>query len=124
MLAALDGDRVVGSAEIGGSLGDNEHLADLEITVLPEHRRQGVGRLLHDESVRRVRADSRSTVCGEVHVPAAVADGDHAAYLFATALGFESVHLEDHLALLLPVDADHLDALRASVADGRGTTTW
>ena len=52
-----------------------------------------------------------------MHVADGVADGDSAAYAFATALGFETVHLEHHLVLGLPVDAGHLDGLRASVAD-------
>jgi GNAT superfamily N-acetyltransferase len=117
LLVALDGERVVGTADLGCSIGDNERVADLEVTVLPDSRRQGIGRALHDEGSRRARADGRTTVCGEVHVPGAVADGDSAAYAFATALGFETVHLEHHLVLPLPVDAAHLDGLRASVTD-------
>ena len=95
--------------------------------MLPDSSRQGIGRLLHDEAIRRARAEGRSTVCGEVHVAAAVADGDSAAYAFATALGFETVHLEDHLVLRLPVDAGRLDALRASAAgraEGYDVVTW
>jgi GNAT superfamily N-acetyltransferase len=127
LLVAVDGDRPIGTAEVGGSVTDNERVADLEVTVLPDRRRQGIGRLLHDEGVRRARADGRSTVCGEVHVAGAVADADSAAYAFATALGFESVHLEHHLVLRLPVDGAHLDALRAFVAgraEGYAVVTW
>ena len=68
---ALDGDRVVGGAELGGSVEDNRHVADLEVCVRPDARRRGVGRALHDEAVRRARDDGRSTVCGEVYVAAA-----------------------------------------------------
>jgi GNAT superfamily N-acetyltransferase len=117
LLVAMDGDVVVGSAEIGGSTEDNQHLADLEIGVLPGHRRSGIGRALHDEAVRRARADGRSTVCGEVHIAGAVADDDSPAYAFATGLGFASVHREHHLVLRLPVAAGRLDELRASVSD-------
>ncbi len=127
LLLALDGDRPVGSAEIAGSMGDNEHLADLEVTVLPGSRRHGIGRALHDEAMARARADGRSTVCGEVHVPSAVADPDSAAYAFATALGFETVHREDHLVLRLPVDAARHDELRTSAAgraEGYDVVTW
>ncbi len=35
LLVARDADGVVGCAEVGGSLQDNTHLADLEIHVLP-----------------------------------------------------------------------------------------
>ncbi len=43
LLVALDGDRVVGTADVGGSIGDNERVADLEVTVsagppAPGHR--------------------------------------------------------------------------------------
>ena len=69
LLVALDGDGGWSAPpSLGGSIGDNEQVADLEVTVLPDSRRQGIGRALHDEGVRRARADGRSTVCGEVHV--------------------------------------------------------
>ena len=70
LLVARDADGVVGCAEVGGSLQDNTHLADLEIHVLPEQRRRGVGRALHDAAARRCRDTGRSSICGEVYVPA------------------------------------------------------
>ncbi len=33
---------MVGIVELGYSLQDNEHLADLGVTVRPDHRRQGI----------------------------------------------------------------------------------
>jgi GNAT superfamily N-acetyltransferase len=127
LLSALDGDRVVGTTELGGSTTDNLHLADLEVAVLPDRRRQGIGRALHDEALRRIRADGRTSICGEVSVAGAVDDGDSPAYAFATALGFERVHREDHLVLPLPVPDDHLAALRTAVTDrapGYDVVTW
>jgi len=128
LLVALDGqERVVGTCELGGSTADNRHLADLEVTVRPDHRRAGIGRALHDEAVRRIRADGRTSICGEVHVDARVPDEASPAYAFASALGFEQVHHEDHLVLRLPVPGEHLAALRASVADrapGYDVVTW
>ena len=124
---ALDGDRVVGGAELGGSVEDNRHVADLEVCVRPDARRRGVGRALHDEAVRWARDDGRSTVCGEVYVAALADDADCPAYAFATALGFGSVHREDHLVLRLPLDQEKLSALRGSVADhasGYDVVTW
>jgi len=38
LLVARDGDEVVGTADLGGSMTDNLHLADLEIHVRPERR--------------------------------------------------------------------------------------
>jgi GNAT superfamily N-acetyltransferase len=112
-LVAHDGDDVVGVAEFGGSLQDNLHLADLAISVLPGHRRRGIGRRLYDEAMRRLAADGRTSVCGEVYVPAGSSPEEAAGYAFASALGFDSVHTEDHLMLRLPVDQLVIGRLRA-----------
>ncbi|KRF30562.1 GNAT family N-acetyltransferase [Nocardioides sp. Soil805] len=98
-LVAVVGGRVVGVAELGFSLQDNMHLADLEISVLPTHRRHGVGRALHVEATRLRRAEGRTSCCGEVYeVPGSASPG----VAFATALGYRSRHVEDHLLLPLP----------------------
>jgi GNAT superfamily N-acetyltransferase len=90
LLAAYDGSELVGVAELGVSTRDNLHVAALEVNVLPSLRRQGIGRALHDEAVRRGHADGRTTFIGEASQP----DADHpsAATAFAEALGFESAH--------------------------------
>ena len=66
LVAVVDG-VVVGAADLGFSLQDNTHLADLEVSVLPEHRRRGVGRALHDEATRLRVAGGRTSACGEVY---------------------------------------------------------
>jgi GNAT superfamily N-acetyltransferase len=125
LLVARDGDGVVGVAEFGGSLRDNLHLADLQISVLPGHRRNGVGRRLYDESMRRLEADGRTSVCSEVYVPPGSNPEDAAGYAFASALGFESVHTEDHLMLRLPVDREEIDRLGAKTdAAAYEVITW
>ena len=91
-LAAVDDGRTVGVADLGGSVRDNEHLADLEINVLADHRRRGLGRALWEEADRRRRADGRTSVCGEVCVPAGVTPDTSPAYAFAEAMGFSTVH--------------------------------
>jgi GNAT superfamily N-acetyltransferase len=123
-LVAHDGDVVVGGAEAARGLADNLHLADLDVNVTPERRREGIGRALHDEAMTRLRADGRTTVCGEVY--AAEGDGPGtSAYEFATSLGFEVVHREDHLMLTLPMEPEVLEALRARVdAPGYEVVTW
>jgi GNAT superfamily N-acetyltransferase len=124
-LVARDGDDVVGVAEFGGSLQDNLHLADLAISVLPGRRRSGIGRRLYDEAMRRLAADGRTSVCGEVYVPAGSNPGESAGYAFASALGFDSVHTEDHLMLRLPVDQKDIDRLQAkSDAPAYEVITW
>lgn len=126
-LAAVDDGETVGVADLGGSVGDNEHVAEVEINVRADHRRRGVGRALWEEADRRRRADGRTSVSGEVCLPVGVTPGTSAAYAFADALGFSTVHREDQLVLRLPVDEDYVAAVSAAV-EGRATSyeivTW
>ena len=124
---ARDGDRVVGTAEASRSLQDNLHLGDLEVDVVPDRRREGIGRALYDVAMDRLRADGRTSVCSEVY---AATDGQQdgpgtPAYEFATTLGFEVVHREDHLVLDLPVADDTLERLRSRAdAAAYEIVTW
>jgi len=120
---ARDGDEVVGCAEVSGALQDNTHIGFLDISVLPSHRRRGIGADLHDVAVANLREDGRTSVCGETYVPAGAASS--AAFDFATRLGFEEVHREDHLVLDLPVPTAEIERLRAK-ADGAAydVVTW
>ena len=125
LLVARDGDAVVGACDLGGSTTDNLHLADLEIHVRPERRRHGIGRALYDDASVRLRADGRTSVCGEVFVPPGSDGAGVAAYEFATVLGFEKVHSEDHLLLDLPMPAEEVDRLRAKAdAAAYDVLTW
>ena len=121
MLVARDAGRIVGAAALGRSQQDNLHLAELEISVLPGARRHGFGRALHDEAVRRARADGRSTFLAEVAQTAP--DEPSPGHLFAAALGFEEVHRNDHLVLDLPVPAELWDVLPGA-AEGYDVVTW
>ncbi|MBA3781672.1 MAG: GNAT family N-acetyltransferase [Nocardioides sp.] len=114
LLAARDGDVTVATAEIGGSVEDNTHLADLEINVLPDRRREGIGRAVYDDAMRRCAEQGRTTVCGELHVPMGTEPVAAAPYAFATAMGLAEVHAEDHLVLPLPVDDGHVAVLRTA----------
>jgi GNAT superfamily N-acetyltransferase len=108
---ACDGGAVVGCAELGAPLQDNTQIGFLEINVLPDRRRRGIGTALHDVAAKRCRADGRRSICGEVYV---AADGSaSAASAFAERLGFEVVHREDHLLLALPVAEETVERLRA-----------
>jgi GNAT superfamily N-acetyltransferase len=114
LLAAVDAGTTVGVAAVELTKQDNLHLAELAIHVHPEHRRRGVGRALHDAAGEIRRAAGRSTVVGEL----LVADGDTApaGMGFARALGFSSVHQEEHLVLPLPVDPASLPRPPAGTA--------
>ena len=125
LLVARDGDEVVGTADLGGSTTDNLHLADLEIHVRPERRRQGIGSTLDGEASQRLADDGRTSVCGEVYVPPGSSGEGVAAYAFAAAMGFEPVHTEDHLLLSLPVGAGEVERLRAKAdATAYDVLTW
>jgi GNAT superfamily N-acetyltransferase len=125
LLVARDAEEVVGIADLGGSRTDNLHLGDLEIHVLPARRRQGIGRALHNEASRRLRADGRTSVVGEVYCPPGSAGDAVASYEFAVAMGFGRVHAEDHLLLSLPVDAAQIARLRAKLEEtAYDVLTW
>ena len=120
LLAARRDGEVVGTAELVLSQTENEHLAELEIHVRPEHRRRGTGAALHRAVDEIRRADGRTTVIGELYLPLG---GSAAGLDFATALGFTSVHTEEHLAMRLPADPSTADLLTREVP-GYEIVTW
>ena len=121
LLAARDAGRVVGTADLGLTLEDNLHLADVEVRVHPDFRRRGIGRTLHDELVRRARAAGRTTLLTEVNQP--LERDPSPAFRFASALGYEIVHEQVHNLLELPVDDRQLDSL-APMPAGYEIVTW
>jgi GNAT superfamily N-acetyltransferase len=124
-LVASQGSEVVGAADLSGGLRDNTHLADVQVDVLPGRRRGGVGRALYAEAQARADADGRTSLCAEVYVPPDGAGAGVPAYEFATGLGFEVVHREQHLMLDLPVPVSAVADLRArSDATGYEILTW
>lgn len=121
-LAALEGDRVVGVADLVHPVGDNEHLSELEITVHPDRRRRGIGRALHEAATERRRAAGRTSALGEVHTPL---DGPASPGLaFARAHGYDDVHREHHLVMGVPADRGHVARLGSSAPDGYDVVTW
>jgi GNAT superfamily N-acetyltransferase len=121
LLVAREAGRIVGTADLGLSLQDNLHLAQLEVRVLPAWRRRGIGTALHEEVVRRGHEAGRTTFLGEAFEP--VAGELSASMPFAQALGYAEVHREDHHVLALPLPADLLDSLPAG-ATGYEIVTW
>jgi GNAT superfamily N-acetyltransferase len=116
LLVAREGGRILGTADLGRPLRDNLHLADLEVRVLPEARRRGIGGALHDEVVYRGRADGRTTFLGEAYQPNA--DVLSSGTAFARALGYDDVQREDHQVLDLPAGTT------PQQADGYEVLTW
>jgi GNAT superfamily N-acetyltransferase len=108
MLVAHHDGAIVGTGDLGLTLEDNLHLADVQVRVHPDFRRRGIGRALHDELVRRARSAGRTTLLTEINQPL---EGESPAYRFAMALGYEVVHEQDHHVLDLPVGEATLEAL-------------
>ena len=99
-LQAVEGGVVVGVAELELPLSENTDVAWVEVDVLPEHRRRGIGRALWRAVVDRSVVAGRTRVGGEVSVDLAVAG---AGLAFATAMRAQEKHREDHLVADLPV---------------------
>ncbi len=69
LLAAFEGDVMVGCAEISFPMLDNTHLAGPELFVHPDHQRRGAGSALLQAIESVVRDTGRRLVMGEVATP-------------------------------------------------------
>ena len=116
--SALLGGQAVGAGWMRTPLLDNLELAELDVHVLPDHRRRGIGTdllaLLEDEA----RSRGRRVLTGLSSWPYdAGSDGRGAAGPeFARARGFDLALSEVQRELLLPVDDDLLAALADDAA--------
>jgi GNAT superfamily N-acetyltransferase len=121
--AALVDGRVVGTLRLLFPLTDNPTLAFVDVAVHPEHRRQGVGRALHDEAVRLCEDAGRTSLVTEVDEPHPATAGR----AFALRHGWTCDLLETRRDLALPPDEQRLSALEAEArraADGYDLVTW
>jgi GNAT superfamily N-acetyltransferase len=105
-LQAVDRGEVVGVAELELPLEENLDVAWTEVDVLPAHRRRGIGRSLWQAVVDRAGDAGRTRIGAEVSVDLAVAG---AGFEFATAMGAQEKHREDHLVAELPVRPAPID---------------
>lgn len=103
LLVGESGGDTVGVVLLERNLGEeNAHVAGIEVSVSPEHRRRGHGRALAADAVRRAAAAGCTTGLCEVHEPVgSTATGGLA---FAQAMGWSPLHDEEHLVLRLPAD--------------------
>ena len=83
--ATVDGE-VVGMAQVGMPHLDNQHVAETQLFVHPEHRRRGVGTALLTDVADRVRAAGRTVLMAAPYSPV---DGPGAGEAFLTRHGFE-----------------------------------
>lgn len=104
LIATLDG-RPVGAADADVDPGEP---AEVEISVLPDARRQGVGTALAEAVRERLRGVA-DVVQAETYSEAGIS--------FATSLGLRAGHQEHRLLLDLPVDPESLHAQHPASPD-------
>lgn len=69
LLAAFDGDSILGTAALSLPRLDNRHLATLEVYVDPPHQRRGVGTTLVETAIAAAAERDRTVVTAEVATP-------------------------------------------------------
>lgn len=125
-LAAVDdAGAFLGAAEVRLPLLDNPHLAQIELGVVPDHRRRGVGRLLLAAAEEVARSAGRRTVVLEA--PVAVSGSRSPAVAFLEAQGYAVANRDDRKILDLAAYAEREPSLRARVAARIGDhriVTW
>jgi GNAT superfamily N-acetyltransferase len=121
---AVDGDRVVGTAQLALPNRDNLDNGDLELLVHPEYRRRGVGRGLFAHVAERARGAGRKWLIGEVCQPLpgdAGSVGLGAGARFAAAVGGSSANVEVRRRLELDqVDDGVLDGMSEGARERAG----
>ncbi|WP_461169226.1 GNAT family N-acetyltransferase [Arthrobacter sp. Z1-15] len=70
LLAARDGDEILGLATLGLPLADNTHSAYVNVVVAPHARRTGLGSRLYAAAEQAAAACGRTTLLGETEHPA------------------------------------------------------
>lgn len=102
---------VVGVVGLEMTRHENFHLARVDLRVLPEHRRRGVGTALVEAAERIAAAAGRSELAAEDELPLRP-DYVDSAEPFARHLGFTAVQRMVRRSIDLPLDPAHADALR------------
>jgi GNAT superfamily N-acetyltransferase len=118
-IGVVEGDAWLGVAWLDWWLVGNTDTVDVELAVVPEFRRQGVGSRLLEVAVDRVRAEGRRIVSG-TNVAGDPVTGESAGTGFARARGFEKKHAELHQVVELPIDVTALE----QPVDGYELVQW
>ncbi|GAA2119640.1 GNAT family N-acetyltransferase [Nocardioides bigeumensis] len=125
LVTAYDGGSPVGASMFSLPTKDNDHLAFVELWVLPQRRREGIATLLSRDLDARAAAAGRSTLLAEAKgLPGTVIPGER----FALAQGYQVANEEQEKDLDLttapstwaPLDdevAEHAAAYRIETFD-------
>jgi GNAT superfamily N-acetyltransferase len=124
--ATDDNGLVLGIADLEMFRRENLHLARIDVRVLPEYRRQGVGSAVVAAAEQVARETGRSELGGMDETP--IRDGYHdMSKDFAEHLGFEPAMRMARRALTLPLTPTRLESLRnnpKSTPSGYSTVTF
>ncbi|MBE3001055.1 GNAT family N-acetyltransferase [Nocardiopsis sp. HNM0947] len=123
LYAALEDGRTVGTLLVDLPDLENRHLAEVDVSVVPGHRRRGLGARLLEQAAEAMAEEGRTTAAGEVCVPGGWSPDDWPGAAFARSHGFDVVHEEDYQVLDLPVPEQRLAALPGATG-GHRLTTW
>jgi GNAT superfamily N-acetyltransferase len=113
LLGAFDGDTMVGSALHIVPLRDNLHTCGLDVFVVPDRRREGIGTMLVEDVEARTIALRRTTLLCEAFVPPG---GSGPAEHFALARGYAVASREGLKELTLADFVVRREELAAQVA--------
>ena len=110
-LVARHQGQVVGIADLEMFRRENRHVARIDVRVLPEHRRRGVGRAIVEAAEGIGRESGRTELGGTDETPTRAGYVDTAGP-FARRLGFSVALRMVRRGLTLPLDPNHAEALR------------
>jgi len=109
LVAAYDGDRMVGNAVMWSFLLDNRDKCFFSVSVDVADRRRGIGRALVQRLEQIAKEDGRSQILSDAILPFDDRD-DHAYRRFGEACGYRLFHSEIVRHLPLPVPDDRISA--------------
>jgi GNAT superfamily N-acetyltransferase len=102
---------VAGAVGLEMTRHDNFHIARIDLRVLPEHRRHGVGTALVEAADRIAAAAGRTVLAGEDETPLR-SDYVDCAAPFARHLGFKVVQRMVRRSITLPLASAHAASLQ------------
>lgn len=115
-VATDDAGDVVGAGLLTTTLLDNLTTADVDVLVLPERRREGIGTALLRVLEKRAAALGRTTITAAAHQGPGPAGEDLGGAAFAQAQGYALSLVDLQSRVPLPVEVALLDELAAEAA--------
>lgn len=125
--SATAGGDVVGAASLALPMAHNRHRAAVQVFVHPAHRREGIGRALHQVVEAEAVAAGRTTLAADIWWPWSLGRRGVGSpgVSFARAEGYELAIADVRRVLALPVDDVLLDRLAAEAAERHaGYDVW